>query len=267
VASISCGDDTTFFLYTDYNASSFGYNQFGQLGLGDITHRDTPQSFGGGIMGIDEIETGWRSSCYTTTAGAVRCIGSNHALGLGGTGTLEFVNVTGLPGTHAPTALLTFSPTALPSVFPTNHPTRLPTSLHPILPTPLPSMSPTMSSTPVDNSALIAGGAAAGGLIGVTILVFALILLWSRRPLTGPMHKSLFFFHTPKVGFVKLYLCLLLTCCFKADCVGEVAVLYNLAKKKFPNEYVFRDADSSFALSRLIQEGWLYFVRTYPLDS
>lgn len=100
VAMISAGgSDATCALTTAGAAKCWGYNYTGAVGDGTTVNRLVPTNVKGLGNGVATISTGLYRACAITTAGALKCWGSNFSSQLGdGTTTnrLTPVNVTGL---------------------------------------------------------------------------------------------------------------------------------------------------------------------------
>lgn len=80
-------------LMADRTVSCWGWNHWGQLGLGDASNRDSPAQVPG-LAGVDEIAAGAAHTC-ARIGGAVKCWGSNYYGQLGNGGQAE-VNVSPL---------------------------------------------------------------------------------------------------------------------------------------------------------------------------
>lgn len=83
VSALTTGGYYTCALTTSSEAKCWGYNLYGQLGDGTTTNRYTPVDVVGlsGIVGT--IDTGYNHTCVLTTAGKVKCWGSNSGGQLG----------------------------------------------------------------------------------------------------------------------------------------------------------------------------------------
>ncbi|MCB9557941.1 MAG: hypothetical protein H6707_17645 [Deltaproteobacteria bacterium] len=80
---LAAGLDHTCALTSDGGVKCWGKNDVGQLGDGTRTNRSQP-TFVSGLNGqVAEIKVGIRFSCARTTAGQLKCWGSNHAYRLG----------------------------------------------------------------------------------------------------------------------------------------------------------------------------------------
>jgi alpha-tubulin suppressor-like RCC1 family protein len=79
----------------------WGWNEDGQLGDGTTINRATPMDVSGLSNGVSAITTGWAHTCALTTAGGVKCWGSNWIGQLGDGTTTNSptpVEVSGLTG-------------------------------------------------------------------------------------------------------------------------------------------------------------------------
>jgi alpha-tubulin suppressor-like RCC1 family protein len=100
VARIDAGRQHTCALTTAGGAKCWGNNESGELGDGTWTQRLTPVDVVGLTTGVAAIAAGGDHTCALTTAGAVKCWGSNLYAQLGdGTWTQRttLVDVVGLP--------------------------------------------------------------------------------------------------------------------------------------------------------------------------
>lgn len=98
---IAAGEHHTCVLTAVGGVKCWGNNQEGQVGDGSTELRTKPVGVQGLDRGVAAIATGWRHTCAVTTAGGVKCWGSNKDGQLGdGTalGHLVPVDVTGLSG-------------------------------------------------------------------------------------------------------------------------------------------------------------------------
>jgi prepilin-type N-terminal cleavage/methylation domain-containing protein len=78
-AQISAGHSSSCAVTTTGGAKCWGANYDGQLGDGTTTNSATPVDVSGLTAGVAQISTAqeWQHACAVTTAGAVRCWGSN----------------------------------------------------------------------------------------------------------------------------------------------------------------------------------------------
>ncbi len=98
---IAAGEQHTCVMTAVGGVKCWGNNQEGQLGDGSAEPRTRPVTVQGLDRGVSAIATGWRHTCAVTTAGGVKCWGSNKDGQLGdGTalGRTVPVDVTGLSG-------------------------------------------------------------------------------------------------------------------------------------------------------------------------
>ena len=102
IASVAVGDGHTCALATTGALKCWGYNAEGRIGDGTTTNRTTPVEVTGLGSGVLAVDVGGAHTCAVTTAGAVKCWGSNLYGQLGdGTTTSHTapVDVTGMtPG-------------------------------------------------------------------------------------------------------------------------------------------------------------------------
>ena len=99
VAQIAVGFLHTCALTTSGGVKCWGYNQFGNLGDGTTTHRNTPVDVIGLTSGVAQISAGTYYTCAVMTSGGAKCWGYNGYGNLGdGTTTqrLTPVDVSGL---------------------------------------------------------------------------------------------------------------------------------------------------------------------------
>jgi alpha-tubulin suppressor-like RCC1 family protein len=100
VASVSAGYPHTCAVTTAGAVKCWGNNTFGELGDGTTTNSTTSVDVVGLGSGVASVSAGGADTCAVTTAGAVKCWGSNGSGGLGDGTTTDSttpVDVVGLP--------------------------------------------------------------------------------------------------------------------------------------------------------------------------
>ncbi len=98
-SSVSAGRDHACALTKRGGVKCWGYNYYGQIGVGVRSNSTTPLDVKGLKQGVSYVAAGGNSTCARTTAGGVKCWGDNDHGQLGdGTGTtrLTAVDVGGL---------------------------------------------------------------------------------------------------------------------------------------------------------------------------
>ena len=88
VVDVSAGGYHTCAVLDDGSLKCWGYNYYGQLGIGNTNHQGSPQSvnLGNGVSAAS-VSSGQRSTCVVLTDGAMKCWGENSRgqLGIGST--------------------------------------------------------------------------------------------------------------------------------------------------------------------------------------
>lgn len=83
MAAVAVGGQHACALTTDGGVKCWGSNYFGQLGDGTTTDRTAPVDVAGLTSGVSAVVAGRSSTCALTTAGAMKCWGSNLSGQLG----------------------------------------------------------------------------------------------------------------------------------------------------------------------------------------
>jgi alpha-tubulin suppressor-like RCC1 family protein len=78
VTAIGLGDDHACAVTAAGRVKCWGYNEFGQLGDGTMTARNTPVDMQGLISKVAKIAAGWGHTCALTDGGGVKCWGNNQ---------------------------------------------------------------------------------------------------------------------------------------------------------------------------------------------
>lgn len=84
--SVSAGNEHTCAIATNHALYCWGYNDKGQLGLGDTDSRDTPKKVGTSTNWTS-VTTGYQHTCALNSSGSLYCWGVNNTgqLGVGDT--------------------------------------------------------------------------------------------------------------------------------------------------------------------------------------
>ncbi|KAH9260964.1 hypothetical protein BASA81_000660 [Batrachochytrium salamandrivorans] len=211
-ASVWASGDNTFVIMEDGTAMGFGYNSYGELGVGNSSRIYSPVVFAYGVGNIKEVRGGEETTCILQLDDTVQCLGynTNGQFGNGSVSARSYSLVTRLtvaqlpptppntfppttlgptqtPTTLAPTKVPTLAPTLMPTktptLAPTRSPTNAPTTLTPtLLPTPSPTRTPTQPTpqptkrpTRQGDTSVDGGGAMATGSAIATLLLGMLL--------------------------------------------------------------------------------------------
>lgn len=148
VESVWCNGGSTFVTMVGTGeVKAFGWNDNGELGLGDTEGRFTPEVTFATETDIAEIRGFTAVTCLLFNDGFVKCVGNNAFGGLGTSSAstekfLTLQQIKNLPTTVKPTKQPTLGPTKRPSK-PTRQPTLKPSKKPSKTPTTKPSKSPT----------------------------------------------------------------------------------------------------------------------------
>jgi alpha-tubulin suppressor-like RCC1 family protein len=83
VVSIGAGDFGSFAVTSDGSAWAWGYNQFGQLGIGTAAEAQTTPARVDSLSGVAQVEGGEYHTLFRLADGAVFAAGSNYYGNLG----------------------------------------------------------------------------------------------------------------------------------------------------------------------------------------
>ncbi|KAH9262872.1 hypothetical protein BASA82_000114 [Batrachochytrium salamandrivorans] len=146
-ASVWASGDNTFVIMEDGTAMGFGYNSYGELGVGNSSRIYSPVVFAYGVGNIKEVRGGEETTCILQLDDTVQCLGynTNGQFGNGSVSARSYSLVTRLTVAQLPpTPPNTFPPTTLgPTQTPTTlAPTKVPTLAPTLMPTKTPTLAP-----------------------------------------------------------------------------------------------------------------------------
>ena len=104
VTAVSAGSSHNCAVTTAGGIKCWGWNDFGQLGDGTSTARDSPVDVVGLTQGVSAVSAGLRHTCAVTTSGRLKCWGWNDSGQLGDGTTIGSAAPVGVSGFFGPVA-------------------------------------------------------------------------------------------------------------------------------------------------------------------